>query len=406
MRQDALVKRCIITLMAIAIAFVLPLLVKLPHLDVRQAYVFPQSTWQWATGSVFSLGITSFLVSAVVVDVCRRAVPAFVRSSNAGRQRWTKAVLLLAMLFSALLAYHVIRSVDAMVPLSRETKASWFVALIAGQGVLATLAWWVSRRGIGHGFAVFAALGIASELQDVVMTMRGKPAPSLADGVQMVGVPLAIAIITVWVLGRHTSAPRSWTARVPASGIGPVVLAFVLPMLVTALALFGVVDARAAAAMTPGSVTFTVIASLFTIVLSVALGYANHSVVMGAEPPLRTAFWRSMPATLLFLLVFVWRPALVGQAVVDPLSVVIATAVCMDLVAEIRARAAFGDLVVITSAVDVAAADLDALRLRRAELVVFQRGVFFATMTRFFGLLVPIEMMVPADQALPSLAEA
>lgn len=401
-RHRTWVERSAKTLSAIALVLAGSILFPLPSLDAARALAMPQGNWPWATDSVFALGTTSFFLSAFFVDIFRRIAPA--RLGNAEPFRLAKPVVIVALLLAAIFAYHVVRSVNAVVPLSAETKAIWLVMLVGGQGALAALAWWISKRGIGQGFAIFGALGIASELHDLVSNINGKAEPRLSfgDSAEMISAPLIMAIFTAWVLHIRGSnaALESRIARAPVSGIGPVVLAFGLPMLVTALALFGIVDARAAAAMTPGKPTFTVVASLFTIVMALALGYMNHSFVFRApDARLRAAFWSSLPATLLFVLVFVWRPALVHRSVVDPLNVVIATAVCMDLWAELSARAKHGELVVITRATDVALADLEASKLRRANLAVLERGVFFSTMTRFFGLLVPIEIMVPADRA-------
>ena len=397
------VARCIVTALAIAIVFAGSFFVTLPGLDAHLAFVLPQGAWSWAGGSMFSLGITSFFVAALLVDLSRRVVPPlgrWVREGDSGRKRLEKATICVAMLIAVLPAYYVIRSVNAVVPLPVATKAIWFAMLIAGQAVLAALAWWISKRGIGQGFPIFCAFGILSELHDLFAMMRGTEtsAFSFVDGVQLIGVPLFIALCTALILGRRSASSSSWIARAPVSGMGPVVIAYSSPTLVTALALFGIVDARTAAAMTPGMPSFTVVASVFTILLALVLGYVNHSAVQRA-PDLRAEFWRSMPMTLLFVLMFIWRPALSSRTIVDPLNVVIATAVCMDVFSEMVARRRLGDLVVITRDIDVALADLEVTKLHRANFAVFQRGVFFSTMTRFFGVLVPIEIMVPADRA-------
>lgn len=404
--RNSILERCLVTLGAIALVLAGASLLTLPGLDARMAYLLPPSVWPWANGSVFALGSTSFFLSAVLVDLGRRCRPSVgrrIRANPASRARWVTAVYVLAMLIALPMAYASVRSVHAVVPLSMWTKVAWLVLLLAGQVVLAALAWWVSHRGIGQGFALMAAFGILGDVRELLEMVHGPGDTTLSfgDSVRFFGTPVFIAVLTAFVVWPRSAKAGdfSWRARAPLCGVGPLILTFSLATFVTALALFGWVDARHAAAMTPGTRTFTVVASLFTVVVSVLLAYANHaSVLREGDARVRTAFWRAMPGTLLFVLVFAWRPEFIGYMVIDPLHVVIVTAVGLDVVAEVQARRAYGSLVVVAHETDVDVADELALRLQRAQVPVIARGVLFATMTRFCGVLVPIELMVPAHQ--------
>lgn len=387
------------TILALCGVFVAASVVPLPGLTEGAAVALPAGFWPWATGRAFSLGIAPFFAAATLGYVAICVVPSLRRLGNAIIARFQRTLVISALVWAALFAYHLVRSVNAITPLSTATKISWLIQLVGGVGVLGVVANWMKKRALGDGFALLLATGFAREVQELqdARSASGLSEPWLV----WLATPLIVAALTagIWLLRRDDQA----YVRTPTAGIVPVVLAFGLPMVATALALFGIVDARYAVAMTPGSWTFSAVAALVVVALTLLLSRMwNRSVATNEDARMRKVFRYALGMSLVFGLVLVVRPVLPWRNAVDPLMVVVLVAVCFDVGAEVVFRRRHGDIAVLRSEWDVDAARRAGLSLQRSGIPVLLRGEFFLTVTRVFGLLTPIEVMVPANQADPA----
>ncbi len=384
------------TIFALGGVLFVAFLVPLPGLDDRALVALPAGFWPWATGRAFSLGMTPFFAAALLGYVWIHVAPSWRRIGHQAITRFQRKLFFLALGWAGLFAYSILRSVHAITPLSPVTKIAWFVLLVGSVAFLGLVANWLTKRGIGQGAALFLASSFARDVQELrdAWMSKGLSEP----GLEWVVTPALVAGLTValWISRReNTSYVRS-----PTAGIVPIVVAFALPMLVTALALLGIVNARYAVAMTPGTWAFSVVAAMFTMVMTAGLSRVwNRSVATTEDVHARRAFRWALWTSMIFGLVFVLRPLLPLRNVIDPLMVVVVVAVGFDVGSEIVFRRKYGQLEVLRSECDVAAAKRAGLLLHQGGIPVLLRGEFFLTVTRVFGLLTPIEVMVPAHHA-------
>ncbi len=399
MHESAIRGRLWATILGLCGVFLAASILPLPGLPERAAVALPAGFWPWATGRAFSLGITPFFAAAFLGYLAIFVVPSLRRLGNAVIARFRRTLVIVALVWAALLAYHIVRSVHAITPLSTAAKISWLILLVGSVGALGVVADWMKKRAVGNGFALLLATSFAREVQEL---QDARSAASLSESwFVWLATPLIVAALTagLWLVRRDDQA----YVRSPTAGIVPVVLAFGLPMVATALALFGIVDARYAVAMTPGSWTFSGVAAFVVVALTLGLSRMwNRSAATTEDARVRKAFRYALAMSLVFGLVLVIRPVLSWRNAVDPLMVVVLVAVGFDVGSEIVFRQKHGDVVVLRSEWDVDAARCAGLSLQRTGIHVLLRGEFFLTVTRVFGLLTPIEVMVPANQADPA----
>ncbi len=118
------------TILALCGVFVAASVVPLPGLTERAAVALPAGFWPWATGRAFSLGITPFFAAAFLGYLAIFVVPSLRRLGNAVIARFRRTLVIVALVWAALLAYHIVRSVHAITPLSTAAKISWLILLV------------------------------------------------------------------------------------------------------------------------------------------------------------------------------------------------------------------------------------------------------------------------------------
>ncbi|MDI1479803.1 DUF2007 domain-containing protein [Polyangium sp. y55x31] len=430
--------RVVVTIVALAIAVAGPWLLSLPGIRTDLSSELPL-----ARTSVFAMGLQPILTAALLVEIVAWLVPSLRPLRHAGpegREKLGRAVIIVGMTLAVLQAYGVARS---WLYFDRETSPFLIIgSLLAGTSLLVLLATWVTRRGLGNGFAL---LFLGPEFVEQAVIFNGlvhgvfqrEPltAPEIA---RIVAIPAVLVGATVacarWPGRRYEGVHARSTGaepyrrgagpvgaeppplRLPASGITPaLVLATVAGMLFTfSKAQIIPYDAIAWTFSREGAPL--VIRLVVTAVLVLVFGWAFQT------PTARDVLWRrvrefspksrpldegdaevlaAIRATVLPLCIFVVLPLFVDVGPgTTPYYLPLLTMYVLDLVAEVRARMQFeGELVSVWPEHRVFAADMVAAVLRSEGIPVLLRGVLYRAMARFVHPFVPIEVMVPASRA-------
>lgn len=371
----------------------------------------------------FALGLRPFLVSFVLVELMvlivaprrRHGDPAFRRGMTwasiglglavALGQGWTQAMYL--------------ENLSAGWPFGEivlwpglQFELLYALSAAAGSCVLLALAAWVTRRGVGSGFAVLLAAGMiasalagASDLWWLVSTSSVSPA-AVVLAVLLWGALLAVLC---WFFARQPArgALRSLPVMLPTCGALPFDVAATVTTLPAIMA--GATGSFAlqslAGRFAPGTTLawVVVVASIAVVtpLASVLFYFRRRQALMApATRPAWLRAWLLSAGGLLGLALASSATSLVAPEAhalgPTPLTLLVAAAIAVDLGREARARwrarARGVDLQPLAVHQDVADALEDAAR-RGDERAVVVQGLCFRSLTYVFGPYVPMVVL-------------
>ena len=433
--------RLLVTLGAIAAAF-LSAYVLLPSIDPDKLAALAQSGDVTASllsrFSVFALGINPIITAFLAVEIATLVVPRWRplrREGHAGgpsgRARMLRSVAVLSVVLSLVQGYIVagwLASMSAVYPgvlHDSATTGGAHTLLIAttltgGVMVMWVAATLISRYGLGNGFAVLILAGFVTELDAVYHHLEAWPITGI-DALGSLAAILAVALATTLILRTRIGGPAG--LRLPTSGLVPIVEATGLTAMLAPVLLYAG-QAEWAAWFANGPVTWLdqlspvgnprpLLFLAVLIVLCVGLAWlftrplvrAHNARVVetGADARAHLAmFARATAISAGYLVALAWLlRAQSGDrlAVLDLLSVIVVTAIIMDLIAEWRMRTRIAEPVPIWPLHHVQSVDLVLSALAHCGMVGHARTRYHRTLLYFFGPYLPIEIMVAQTDA-------
>ncbi|MDC0748174.1 DUF2007 domain-containing protein [Polyangium mundeleinium] len=434
------VSRIVVTVVALAIAIAGPRLVPLPGVDTN---VLPPGT-SLVNMSVFALGLRPILAAALLVEFVAWLVPSLRRlrhAGPAGREKLGRAMIFVAMGLALAQAYGI-STWMYFAEIGVYHSAVVIGSLLAGMSLLVLLAAWVTRRGLGSGYALLflvpELVGEGERLYGILSGTNTREPPTVAEIARILAIPVLLVATTIacsrWPAWRDERV-RTRAAgaepyrrgagaegadppplRLPASGIAPALVGATVGALLMTLSNVGLIPSEDIAWYFRREGGPIAVHLVLTAALVLVFGWQFQT------PTAREALWRRVrefsPASrpldegdaevlaalrmsILPLCVFVILPLLVD---VGPGSssyfLPLVTVLALDLVAEIRTRLQIeGELVSVWPEQRVFAADMVAAVLRSEGIPVLLRGILYRTMARFLHPFVPIEVMVPESRA-------
>lgn len=400
---------------------------------------------------VFFLGVMPFITASCLVEIVAAIVPRWAPLRHGGprsRAKLERASLILSLslcVFQAFAFARMLSSVSRDYALGPVSVPLVVLTLTAGAFVLCFLARLIGAYGLTGGFGL---LLVASPIIDQGVTIaqqwRIESGGRLLEPLDLGAFGLlsaAVVAVTWYALrprpaGPPAAAPeRSYRAPpeeeqappleipVPASGVAPLLITASLLALPATLVnldlpLQGVVTAL------QNDTVFRGVALVLIAVLCAGLSWDfNQPARVAAlreggrsfadlEAAARAALGPAMARTLLFSVVL-FGLSQVANELIGPgfqaIELALATALALDIAAELRARRALPDLVPVWPEHRPYALAAARAVLLAAGIPVHARNERLRRMLQFFGPYVPIELMVrraDAEQAAKVLAQA
>jgi preprotein translocase subunit SecY len=387
--------------------------------------------------SAFGLGITPFIVAAVIVELAAALVPrwsALRLGGHAGRASLARSTALLGVVLAGFQAWSIAALLSSP-PLQSLVGSiePWHVVLtlVAGSSCLALLAALAGERALAGGVALLAA-GAPIVIAGVDLARRAR-APTLAGLVVLAFEAAGVIAATLLVLRpprvaaiaereatyRTVERPRAARAEIPApaSGLAPLVLTATLLVSPSWLSMF-IPSLGGLAAQLTRDVVFVPVAAVLLALFTVSFGALFNrpervaalrarggtaargydALLAEARDELAPALVRSIlfVGTLFFLGHLARR---LGGELLEPGSIALAAALGHDIVTEIRARRATPELVVVWPEHRPYALLAAREALAEAGITVHARGEGLRRLLQLFGPYVPIELMVPPGDA-------
>jgi hypothetical protein len=375
----------------------------------------------------FAFWLSPFIAAALLVELHAVLVPRWRSLRHAGYQgrsvlfARTKALCFALASIQAFFFYRWLDRTGAMVgPLLPEATMPRLligVAPIAGTMVLVWLAGIISRHGLANGFSVlivaFQLPTVAEEVmfsvQDVASGRRPL-APLAFTGMLVVAAAVSIARRPSHGWGERPPRPQLLT---PASGIIPIIIVSNLLLMPSQLQTFGL--AKGLTLPAPGSLVDALVQLPMIVGLCLLLAWAfNRPAAMAAAwklsaedaPIARSALRQGIRRALFFVgAVAVMRfYADRSDVLVDALALIVLACVALDVVAEVRFRYRYPDLVPLCPIHRMYMVGTTLHALTRAAVPAHPRALRHATLLNVWGPYVPVEILVPRAEAEPAQA--
>lgn len=383
------------------------------------------------TFSVFVFGVSPILSGFVVVELLAAIVPRW-RRRRVGvpseRIPIDLAACALTLLISSIQGWFLARWLAAQPPtvagsIIEEPGAATAIliplSVVGATALLLVLAWLASHFGLANGVSTLLASAAVPSVISAARALHAVVDRNDLTSRELFPIgAIAVAIVygTWWLLGAHRRVearlePPAYALRHPTSGFVPVLWAASLLMLPATLAQLWPSRAllRVAGALTPGSTAYALASAVliagFTVLLSVAFASPRRTAARVGG-----TYWTSVGRTAIVLVLIAVVP-LVAQRLLhlpfrllDASTLVLLTAVTVDLAAEWRARAGAPELVAIRHLHQVARVEPVLQALAAASIPAHARAAAHRALLHFFGPYVPITLYVPRDRAADARA--
>jgi len=370
-----------------------------------------------------SRGPNPFLIGFVLVEIVALLVPRLRRRRHGDapvRGKLNIASLALGVVVSMLGAYSIALYIESvgwygLGPAAVENpgwafRLGFMLVSAAGTCLYVVAAQLINRFGVGSGFAVVILTFMLSEVPPLLFLIWHY----LADGALS---PLAVLVLCAaaagafagvwWFLHLPDKHPGKLPLRLPTCGLFPLELAFLIMIAPVTLNQYFEFEwfERLAGLFTPGNKAYLLLEVglmvVFVPLVSSMFYWRRRKAFAAGE---NRAEWRRArihSAVFLACVIGAWyllyHPIRVAVVVFpSSLALVGSCAIISDLAAEIRARwhaAGGGDLVVLETHQDVA----DAIEARVEKGVVIQ-GLYYRSLTYFFGPFVPLKILGPETE--------
>jgi hypothetical protein len=382
---------------------------------------------------VASMGVAPFITASVLVELCAVVAPWWAplrHGGPEGRARLGRTTLRLGLAFAAFQAFATWLVLSRQADYDGSGRMLLVIAsLVAGTSLLLMLAELVSRRGLTNGLLLVSVTPLLEKEATRLFAPHGA-APPTAAGLGLAALAVGLTALATWYVLRARPASRSGEQRegtyrapgeqaaappievpAPASGTAPIQMASSILMIPVLFHGFGVSGLSAALSKDR---TWTTAALILTALLTVALSRLFNDPARVAalaaragdeertfddlEAEARAASRSAITRTLVFVgaLFLLSLPAQrLGGYAVDTVSLALATALVLDVLAELRARKAAPDLVAVWPEHRPYAIAAARRALDTAGIASHARGAGPRRLLQFFGPYAPIDLMVP-----------
>jgi hypothetical protein len=350
--------------------------------------------------SIAAIGIGPAISAFLVVEVVALIVPPWRRLRRGGpreRALLVRASLILTALIAVVQSYFIHQwlsswRIEMVESPGLGSKILLVSTLTAGSFLLLAAAWLNDRVGLGSGISLLLAWEAGASLVDWILgvPLRLESGMDEPIGLFILAISGVAAVAsTVWLFRR-----RDGGLRLPTSGVIPLPEAawlLMLPLSLGKLFNFAV----------PGFPLDHKTDLLLTFVITALLGtlYARLFTRGADEEARRVALRRSL-AWLMGLVALEAVPSQLHLGTkIDPLVLVVLTAVVLDLTEEWRARRREPTLVVVWPIHQTARVEPALAKLAAAGIRAHARGLHHRALLQFFGPYLPIDLMVPEERA-------
>jgi preprotein translocase subunit SecY len=392
--------------------------------------------------SVFALGLMPYISAYIIVEVLAlfvKPLKSWRQGGYHGREKLRKAALMLALVLAAVQSYAIYHGLGGLVGgqfiihSGIMSPLIFCLTLIAGTFITIWIAEMITIKGIGQGISVLIFAGISAQFITSVSSVSKIPGgPSLFEEIFFYLIILAIAVaIIVFMERSRKNIPVQFddtkkgflSFKLTTAGVVPAEWALSFILLPATLA--GFIDnpelRKIAMTLSSGGVVYSILLFVFIIIfyfLFTASFYNPRKIVdclttRGAQvtvPSGRSAesyinynlgIMACAGALYLFLLT-VLPDILFRHLGIVPLaggiSLIIAGAVGLDLIQEIRARRS-GSLLKIAEIHDLPKAGVIKSLLEQQGIQCHLQGYYHRALLYFFGPYIEISVMVPVDLA-------
>ena len=386
----------------------------IPFIKPNEALLsLPRSSW-----SILAVGLAPLVSSYLLVEMAALLVPAWraMRRSSAERRIPLKrAAIGFGLALSFIQALILANRFEAMGIQGAESvlfKLKLLLLLLGAAAALIVAASVVDRHGLGSGFAVLILAQWAPAIVEPLMALRSAflfatlEHRVLHDSLFILALPVAA---TVWLstsfclpIGKSSDHPDLISR--PACGVSP-------------LAFLGVFIAVANVwTLSKGSGSVSTNSNGLNLLL---IGLISCAFAFLFNPPHRIAtFWEKLvgfskdqspqlvtvlPECVLFIVMAgaleLWGSQWIGVYVPAVSVTIVATAIFIDLVVEFRARQRCHTLVPVWEIHQVYAVAPTLRMLETVNIKAFATNKSLRSMVQFFGPHVPIQIMVPLEDA-------
>jgi len=413
-RAQTPVSKTLITL-AVVVLYIVARKIPLPSITASaEAPYLPHSV-----ESIMALGYQPLLTGYVLVECAALLVPKWrpLRAgSQAGRAQLHRASLIIGMIVALVQALFLALAFQKRgAGLSPAATAGTVITLLGATAALIVLTWFADRDGLGSGFSALilaaAILGISSPIGNALTAVQFGAIPFSALFTEVLGLA-ALVIMTLFLFSPYclpNTSPDALMISRPACGVTPLTA---IPQI---LALGALVSKQIQPGWATAHKVFTSSSGSFFACVISAFVFA----FLFNRPERIAAAWNAfspnppegvprLKAVMLESFLFIALAIGVQAGLVSQLgarrapnaaNVIFATAIICDFIREWRARQANAHLTFIWE-IHQTYAVVPAMRLLESQgLHPFARGLHLRSLLQFFGPYVPIQILVPGDEA-------
>jgi hypothetical protein len=329
--------------------------------------------------SVGALGLEPILFAWIAIETAAVLLPRWRSLRITNRATLDRAAVALTVVVALIEAFGSARRLEAVragsdgiaLALGAAFMVPVVATLVGGVCAALAIAWFIDQHGIGRGMSILLAAEALTSLPNLLLRYQQ----------QEFGPKETVALI-VAVGGTMLILAARGPLRLPVSGLDPVLRPLSVPAV-----------ARVVYRIKPLPLRWLVRGSVI-IALTAALAFLfNAGESVDRRKALPSAIARTVVYLLVMELLLVYFP-------IDLLGLATAAAVAKDVAAELRVQFAQGKLVAVRRIQKPDHADDLIESLRGAGVPAVARGAFHRTLLQFFGPFIPIDILVPAAEAM------
>ena len=394
--------------------------------------------------STFALGIMPFLSTYMLVEILSLFIPPLKTwrgEGYSGRTRIKKAALFATFLFAFAWGYAMAKGLEgfSQIQIVKTPGLSFrlilALTLAAGTFIMIWIAELITRRGIGHGVSVLILANYGTSIFSTFSEMKiiSREYSPLGYFSLLAIIAIALIALMVWMEKSHKKISVKFKEGIVASiplkttsaGTTPVEWTSILTM--TPLTIYGLVDKSTSQklmlALFPGSIWYFISYSigiiflyyLFTLFfyrpkkMVTFLKNRQASIVSPSGIKEETYITRSLnvmiPIGAIYLGLVVFAPNLIFHRIFSfsfgyfgGIGLIIAVAILLDLMEEMRERRKETNFVKVAELHDVPMAGLLKSLLVQKGLPCYLRGYYHRALLYFFGPYIEISVLVQEDK--------